>query len=248
LDQVLNHSSNRLEVMLETRKWPAEQVEQFWQELEAWNGVLPLRSTIPTSKDGLDRLLRENPLSEEERVGKHKSSRDSGQVLDCNWEEWFRGSPVGTIDPDLGALHTRLLKFPVISGLREEDVCGDAHEGSEIIIPLHGAFNYLYAKLENVERDFGFKNFATLAQRRERSGKPLQLWRGSAQSALVSGQEFSDIVFVDSAAYHGFHGLGEDAYCLHIRCLADSSSLLKKRRGTRKTSSDIGEHARRRSA
>ena len=247
-DQGQIHSSSRLEVMLETRKWRAEDVEQFWTELEAWKGVLPLRSTIPDSKDELDRILRENPLSEEERVGKHHSSRNSGQVLDCNWEDWFHGISVGAIDRDLGALHTRLLKFPAIPGLREEAVCGDAHEGSEIIIPLHGAFNYLYAKLENVERDSGFKNFATPAKRRERSGKPLELWRGSAQSAMVSGQQFSDIVFVDSAAYHGFHGLGENAYCLHIRCLAEPSALLKNKRSTRKNSLDTRENTRRRIA
>jgi transcriptional regulator with XRE-family HTH domain len=231
VEEESGRADNQFGVKLETNSWSEELVERFWKESEAWGEVLPLKGSIFEEKDKLDQWMKDNPLSKEERRGKHRASRESGQVEDCNWQEWLRGAAVSGIDPELGALHTRLLKFPAIPNLPEEAICGDAHEGSEILIPLRGAFNYLYTRLENYERDNNFDNFGELAESRERRGKSFKPWRGHAQSTLVSGKKLPDIVFVESSAYHGFHGVGEDAYCLHIRCLADPSTLLKNRRG-----------------
>lgn len=230
---------SKLGVGLETRDWAPAQVERFWKESKGWAEILPLTGKVFEDKRELDQWMKANPLKSAEQKGKHRSGRDSGQVEDCNWQEWFKGAPVKGIDPEFGAIHPRLIKFPFIANLQEEEVCGDAHEGSEILIPLRGSFNYLYARLENFERQDGFDNFGEFAQSREQRGKSLRIWRGNAQSAEVSGQKFSDVVFVDSSAYHGFHAIGNDAYCLHIRCLADPSALLKKRRNRKGTVEEI---------
>jgi transcriptional regulator with XRE-family HTH domain len=242
LDGASDRTSNKLGVELETQSWSEELDKRFWKESEAWGDLLPLKGNIPEDKDKLDQWMKDNPLSKEERKGRHRSARDTGQVEDCNWQEWLKGAAVKGIDRELGALHTRLLKFPAVDNLPEEEICGDAHEGSEILIPLRGAFNYLYARLENFERDSNFDTFGEFAESREQRGKSFKPWRGHAQSALVSGQKFSDIVFVESSAYHGFHAVGDDAYCLHIRCLADPNALLKRRRGERR--SNVGTPAR----
>lgn len=238
LDGGSDRASNELGVELETHLWSEDQIESFWKESEAWGELLPLKGNILEEKEELDRWMKANALSKVEKKGKHRSARESGQVEDCNWREWLKGSAVKGIDPELGALHTRLLKFPFIPNLKEEEVCGDAHEGSEILIPLRGAFNYLYSRLENFERDNNFDNFGELAEDRAARGKAFKPWRGHAQSALVSGKKFSDIVFVESSAYHGFHAVSDDAYCLHIRCLADPNTLLKKRRGDKRSNVD----------
>lgn len=225
-----------LEVELETNKeWNEELVQRFWSESGVWKELLPLTGNILEEKEELERWVKENPLHPEDFKGKHSSARYAGQVEDCNWREWLKGAAVSNIDPEFGALHTRLLKFPAMPDLQEQAVCGDAHDGSEILIPLWGSFNYLYAQLDEAERDKKFENFGEFARSRERRGKSLKLWRGTASSANFSVNKLPDIVFVESSAYHGFHAVGGDTYCLHIRCLVanNSNSVPKNRRGAR---------------
>jgi hypothetical protein len=196
-------------VMPEWVKWDTGDAEQYWKDLRDEIGDitdrLPMVGRVPTDRGALHNMIEEHPLSPDEQIDPHYEARCKNQVFDANLPGWSV--------PENAALYTRLIRFPECPGINEENIHGASHPGQEIFIPLHGAFNCVYASLTPRELERGRFDMGFIPFNRRR--------RKTVQSTSVSRQKFPDIFSVNSESAHGFYGANGDGYCLHIRCLPD---------------------------
>jgi hypothetical protein len=216
----LSGGSNPYLVRPEAREdWDAAAAERYWKDLAAEQpdlaGRLPMLARVPSGRKDLHNMIKENPLTEKERGDSHRDARCAEQVDDGNVSGWMV--------PKSSALRTRLIRFPECPGVGEDEIYAASHPGQEILIPLAGAFNCVYANLLpcDVEQSmFTIGDFP-----------PEQRRHKHVESTAVSRQVFPDLFFVNSESAHGFYGANGDAYCLHVRCLPDLTRLSPRYRG-----------------
>lgn len=212
--------SNPYLVRPEAREdWDAAAAERYWRELRAEQPSLadrlPMLARVPNGRKDLHAMLEENRLSEDERDDNHLDARCKEQLDDANIPRWAV--------PKSAALHTRLMRFPECPGVMEKDILAASHPGQEIIIPLEGAFNCVYANLlpSEAEKSKFKMEFFSPDRRRHKN----------VQSTAVSRQVFPDLFFINSESAHGFYGANGDAYCLHVRCLPDLTRIRPRYQG-----------------
>jgi hypothetical protein len=200
---------NSRQVELQTTLWSEDNISQYWEAVrlgyrEGTSSLLSV-DAVPATLKELEQYIEDHQPVGRMRDDVHDEARRAGQIFDADLDTW---------DDELaGVLETRIVKFhAAIPPMKEEDLWMGRHEGKEIFVPLRGAFKYVAVEPLPSEVEGRSRQCGKFKENRRK--------RGFVMSTDYSNLPLSDVLLLDSSNWHGFSGLGGDAYCLHIRCRA----------------------------
>jgi hypothetical protein len=202
-------SVNSRQVEMQTTLWSADDIRQYWEavrlDYREDTSSLLASDAVPSTVKELDQYINDHQPPGRRRDDVHDEARKAGQISDADLDTWD--------DERAGVLETRIVKVhAAMPQMKEDNIWMGRHEGKEIFVPLRGAFKYVAVEPIPSEVEGRSRPCGKFKENRRK--------RGFVRSTEYSNLPLSDVLLLDSSNWHGFSGLGGDAYCLHIRCRA----------------------------
>jgi hypothetical protein len=134
---------------------------------------------------------------------RHRQAYDAGQLDYADLPDW-PGKEI--------VVRPRIIRIAPLSGKDVGEVWMARHAGRELLIPLFGAFKYLYVNVTTDDLD-------ELDERKYRELVSPDRREGEVNETALNGM--TDILTFNSKYHHGFYAIGDEAYVLHLRILVD---------------------------